>query len=126
MPVADTRTSLPVCGLWTVWNTTLYVPHHVALLLLCELFTSYDNLLLTIMQVCAVVVVVLENVLSHLVVTSIERHGCVVKVQHIRIVVVDKLKHTVLELLLIGGRRLTCTIDPIPLTVYCSAVFPTC
>ena len=125
VPRTDTGTGLPVLGLWTVGNTALYVPKESLLLRVIENLTHRYNLLLTFVLFCAGIVEMLKDIQTDGLVAAIERQYGIVKIQHIWIIVVDTLQHTVLELHLICLGRQAGTIAPSPLTVDSTAILPT-
>ena len=103
MPVADAGAGLPVFLLNPVGNAALHIPKHVVFLFCGKLFSCNHYIRYASVQAGTVVVIVRENVLSHGIVASVERHGRVVKIEYIGVVVVDKLQHTVLEFGFVGG-----------------------
>ena len=102
VPRTDAGAGLPVFFLWTIGNTALYVPKESLLLRVIENLTHRYYLLLTFVLFCAGIVEMLKDIQSDGLVAAIERQYGIVKIQHVWIIVVDTLQHTVLEFLLIS------------------------
>ena len=125
MPVSDTRTCLPVLFSRTVGYATFHIPHHGFLLFVGQYLSCHHYLCIaTSVEVRSMVVIMCEKVWSPLRVTSPERQHRIIEIDYIGIESVNHLPASVLQFSLVCLAWQTGSIAPLPLTMYCTAIFP--
>ena len=113
MPSSNTCTCLPRLFLYSVGNTTLNIPNHTLFLSLIQNFTQ-DHSFLTAIFFQTLIVCMCCNTRSYII-YRIKREYRIIKIDQIRIIFVNSIYGSVINIIAIFFRRLRCPVSPIPL-----------